>query len=71
MSRPLVKQASDEERCSILNATVLSADHRRLGAGDPVPEGSTKHGCDVPAAVVHALFYNPAGGEVARQIPRV
>lgn len=28
-------------------------------------------GCDVPAAVVHALFYNFADGEVARHIPRV
>ncbi len=28
-------------------------------------------GCDVPAAVVHALFYNFAPGEVARHIPRV
>ena len=28
-------------------------------------------GCDVPAAVVHALFYNFAHGEVARHIPRV
>jgi hypothetical protein len=28
-------------------------------------------GCDVPAAVVHALFYNFADGEVARHIPKV
>ncbi|MGH7754374.1 MAG: helix-turn-helix domain-containing protein, partial [Gemmatimonadales bacterium] len=28
-------------------------------------------GRDVPAAVVHALFYNFADGEVARHIPRV
>src|ERR671913_2573199 len=28
-------------------------------------------GRDVPAAVVHALFYNFAPGEVARHIPRV
>ena len=28
-------------------------------------------GRDVPAGVVHALFYNFAGGEVARHIPRV
>jgi hypothetical protein len=28
-------------------------------------------GREVPAAVVHALFYNFAGGEVARHIPRV
>ena len=28
-------------------------------------------GCDVPAPVVHALFYNFADGEVARHIPRV
>ena len=28
-------------------------------------------GCDVPAAVAHALFYNFADGEVARHIPRV
>ena len=28
-------------------------------------------GCDVPAAVVHALFYNFVDGEVARHIPRV
>src|SRR5918996_2951504 len=28
-------------------------------------------GRDVPAAVIHALFYNFADGEVARHIPRV
>ena len=35
-------------------------------AGRAAPLGS-----DVPAAVVHALFYNFAEGEVARHIPRV
>src|SRR5919112_568488 len=28
-------------------------------------------GCDVPAEVVHALFYNFGPGEVARHIPKV
>ena len=44
----------------------------RLGVWDAYFAGrAAPLGRDVPAAVVHALFYNFADGEVARHIPRV